>query len=50
MAPYVILRHLVTILLTDLTNPINLGNDLLILKSLDNNLNSRLIQATSTQN
>ena len=31
MATFVILRHLVTILVTDFTNPDNLTNDLLIL-------------------
>ena len=35
---FVILRHPVTILVTDFTNPNNFTNDLLILNPLDNKL------------
>ena len=34
MATFVVLRHPVTILVTDLTNPDNLTNDLVLLKVL----------------
>ena len=34
MATFVVLRHFVTILVTDFTNPDNLTNDLLILNPL----------------
>ena len=38
MATFIVLRHPVTILVTELSNPDNLTNDLIILKLFDNKL------------